>query len=87
VQVEKMLQLHACRQQRVGVILMGPSGSGKSTLWRVLAAAYRHVGRPPVVYCLNPKAMPRQQLLGFMDSETRCGTRYTRVSHACILRT
>lgn len=67
-----MVQLHQCREQRMGVILMGPSGSGKTTLWRTLAAAYGRLGRAPVVFTLNPKAMPRKQLLGYMDADTRC---------------
>lgn len=67
-----MLQLHQCREQRMGVILMGPSGSGKSTLWRTLAAAHERLGKAPVVFTLSPKAMPRQRLLGYMDGDTRC---------------
>lgn len=72
VQVAKMVQLHQCREQRMGVILMGPAGSGKTTLWRTLAAAYSRLGRGPVIFTLNPKAMPRKQLLGYMDADTRC---------------
>jgi ABC-type multidrug transport system ATPase subunit len=72
VQVAKMIQLHACRQQRMGVILMGTSGSGKSTVWKTLAAAYKILGQAPTLFTLNPKSMPRKQLLGSMDSETRC---------------
>lgn len=79
LQIDKMVQLHQCREQRMGVILMGPSGSGKSTLWRTLAAAYTRLGRPPVVFTLNPKAMPRKQLLGYMDADTRCASLYMHV--------
>ncbi|GFH23298.1 uncharacterized protein HaLaN_20892 [Haematococcus lacustris] len=61
-QVEKMLQLHLACEQRIGVILVGPSGSGKSTLWEVLEKAYERMGRKPVVYKMNPKAMARQQV-------------------------
>lgn len=71
VQVSKMIQLHACRQQRMGVILMGPSGSGKTTVWKTLAAAYKGLGQAPLLFTLNPKSMPRKQLLGCMDSDTR----------------
>lgn len=73
MQVVKMVQLHQCAEQRMGVILMGPSGSGKSTLWRTLAAAYGRLGCAPVVFTLNPKAMPRKQVLGYMDADTRWG--------------
>lgn len=74
VQVAKMMQLHACRQQRMGVILMGPSGSGKTTLWKTLAAAYMEMGQAPLIFSLNPKSMSRKHLLGYMDSDTRYST-------------
>ena len=51
---------------------MGPSGSGKSTIWEGLAAAYAALGNPLKVYKLNPKALPRQLLLGRLDLDTRC---------------
>jgi dynein heavy chain 2, cytosolic len=70
-QVEKILQLHLACEQRIGVIVVGPSGSGKSLLWQILERAYELQGRRPVVYKINPKAMPRQQLLGHMNLDTR----------------
>lgn len=66
-----MLQLHLACEQRIGVIIVGPAGSGKSTLWGLLRAAYAHLGRPPQVYTVNPKALPRAQLLGSMNLDTR----------------
>lgn len=60
----------AC-EQRIGVIIVGPSGSGKSTLWEILERAYARIGRKTIVYKMNPKAMPRQQLLGSMNMDTR----------------
>ena len=48
-----------------------PLPAGKSTLWEVLEKAYERVGRKPVLYKMNPKAMPRQQLLGSMNLDTR----------------
>lgn len=70
-QTDKMLQMHLACSQRIGVIVVGPSGSGKTTLWRVLEAAYKELGRPVKVHVMNPKAVPRQQLLGHMDMDTR----------------
>ncbi|KAG2486208.1 hypothetical protein HYH03_015170 [Edaphochlamys debaryana] len=70
-QIDRMLQLHLACEQRIGVIIVGPSGSGKSTLWEVLEKAYERLGRRPIVYKMNPKAMPRQQLLGSMNMDTR----------------
>lgn len=65
------MQLHLACEQRIGVIIVGPSGAGKSTLWQLLERAYARLGRRPVVYKMNPKAMPRQQLLGSMNLDTR----------------
>ena len=70
-QVEKVLQLHIACSQRIGIIIVGPSGSGKSTLWQILEGAYKQLGRPVKRYVMNPKALPRQQLLGHMDMDTR----------------
>jgi hypothetical protein len=72
LQVEKVLQLHVACEQRMGVILMGAAGSGKTTVWSCLADAYAALGNPPIIRKVNPKAMPRQQLLGSMDPQTRC---------------
>mmetsp|Transcript_17017 Transcript_17017/g.54247 ORF Transcript_17017/g.54247 Transcript_17017/m.54247 type:complete len:3325 (+) Transcript_17017:156-10130(+) len=79
LQVEKVLQLHMACTQRIGVIIVGPSGSGKSVLWRILEGAYKRVRNSdrypfkgaPVVHVMNPKAIPRKQLLGHMDPDTR----------------
>eukprot|EP01105_Mastigella_eilhardi_P022238 TRINITY_DN5471_c0_g1_i1.p1 TRINITY_DN5471_c0_g1~~TRINITY_DN5471_c0_g1_i1.p1 ORF type:complete len:3987 (-),score=1077.90 TRINITY_DN5471_c0_g1_i1:1263-13184(-) len=73
-QVAKILQLHECLRQRTGVVVVGPSGSGKSTLWRVLAAALQEANPSHIAvkkYTMNPKAVPRRQLLGSLDSDTR----------------
>ncbi|GLI62890.1 cytoplasmic dynein 1b heavy chain [Volvox africanus] len=70
-QIDRTLQLHLACEQRIGVIIVGPSGSGKSTLWELLELAYERLGRKPIVYKMNPKAMPRQQLLGSMNMDTR----------------
>ena len=64
VQVDRVMQLHLACLQRIGVIIVGPSGSGKSTVWRLLQAALASIGQAPVVHVMNPKAMPRHQLLG-----------------------
>jgi len=70
-QVDKILQLHLACEQRIGIIIVGPSGSGKSTLWEVLEKAYEQLGKRPLVFRMNPKAMARQQLLGSMNLDTR----------------
>lgn len=70
-QIQKILQLYEALQQRMGVVLVGPSGSGKSTLLRVLRNAMMRLGTSVPLYVMNPKALPRQQLLGHMDPDTR----------------
>lgn len=55
----------------MGVVVVGPSGSGKSTLWRLLRDALLRISKVVKKYVMNPKAMPRQQLLGHIDLDTR----------------
>lgn len=70
-QIQKILQLYEALQQRMGVVLVGPSGSGKSTLLKILRHALIHLGTAVPTYTINPKALPRDQLLGRMDPDTR----------------
>ncbi|XP_065136472.1 cytoplasmic dynein 2 heavy chain 1 [Paramisgurnus dabryanus] len=70
-QIKKALELYEQLRQRMGVVIVGPSGAGKSTLWRMLRAALGKMGRVVKQYTMNPKAMPRQQLLGHIDMDTR----------------
>ncbi|KAK7096855.1 hypothetical protein V1264_003902 [Littorina saxatilis] len=70
-QVKKALELYEQLRQRMGVVVVGPSGSGKTTLWRVLRQAMIKNGKQVKEYVMNPKAMPRQQLLGQIDMDTR----------------
>lgn len=55
----------------MGVVIVGPSGSGKSVLWRMLREALEILGRKVKTYVMNPKAIPRHQLLGYSDPDTR----------------
>eukprot|EP00756_Hemistasia_phaeocysticola_P023549 Hpha_TRINITY_DN15900_c0_g17::TRINITY_DN15900_c0_g17_i1::g.73779::m.73779/K10414/DYNC2H, DNCH2; dynein heavy chain 2, cytosolic len=70
-QVLKALQLHEVLNQRMGVVIVGPSGSGKSTLLKILRHAYEKLKTKVPLHVMNPKAMPRHQLLGNMDVDTR----------------
>ncbi|KAG8523219.1 Cytoplasmic dynein 2 heavy chain 1, partial [Galemys pyrenaicus] len=70
-QIKKALELHEQLCQRMGVVIVGPSGAGKSTLWRMLRAALCKIGKVVKQYTMNPKAMPRHQLLGHIDMDTR----------------
>jgi len=70
-QVKKMLQMKESLDQRIGCVVVGPSGSGKTTVWQVLQQAMVKCGQAVKTYVMNPKAMPRLQLLGYMDHDTR----------------
>eukprot|EP01116_Phalansterium_solitarium_P024805 TRINITY_DN91_c0_g1_i4.p1 TRINITY_DN91_c0_g1~~TRINITY_DN91_c0_g1_i4.p1 ORF type:complete len:4085 (+),score=2013.94 TRINITY_DN91_c0_g1_i4:171-12425(+) len=70
-QIRKILQYYEACNQRMGVGIVGPGGCGKSTLWKVLREAFKKLKRRLVVHTINPKAIPRQQLLGRMDQDTR----------------
>ncbi|XP_069664408.1 cytoplasmic dynein 2 heavy chain 1 isoform X2 [Haliaeetus albicilla] len=70
-QIKKALELYEQLRQRMGVVIVGPSGGGKSTLWRMLKTALGRTGKVVKQYTMNPKAMPRHQLLGHIDMDTR----------------
>lgn len=70
-QIKKALELYEQLRQRTGVVVVGPSGSGKSTLWRILRLGLQKLNKTVKHYTMNPKAMPRTQLLGSIDMDTR----------------
>ena len=53
------------------VCMIGHSGCGKTTIWAVLKLALQKMGRTIVDHIMNPKSMPRHQLLGLMNHDTR----------------
>ena len=55
----------------MGIVIVGPSGSGKSVLWKMLQLAMLKIGQQVRTYVMNPKSMPRTQLLGHIDMDTR----------------
>uniref|UniRef100_A0A7N6AJF6 Cytoplasmic dynein 2 heavy chain 1 n=1 Tax=Anabas testudineus TaxID=64144 RepID=A0A7N6AJF6_ANATE len=71
LELKKALELNEQLRQRMGVVIVGPSGAGKSTLWKMLRAALSKTGKVVKQYTVNPKAMPRKQLLGHIDMDTR----------------
>ena len=70
-QMRKCFELYEQLHRRMGVLIIGPSGSGKSFLWKSLRGALSLMSQSIVLYCVNPKAMPRMCLLGSMDPDTR----------------
>ncbi|CAF0783257.1 unnamed protein product [Rotaria sordida] len=71
MQIRKALELYEQLRQRMGVVIVGPSGSGKSVLWKMLQHAMQKTGQTVRTYVMNPKSMPRIQLLGHIDIDTR----------------
>lgn len=70
-QKAKILQFYEATKQRMGVVLVGPSGCGKTTIWKVLKRAHEKLGIAVKTHIINPKSMPRSQLLGNMNNDTR----------------
>jgi dynein heavy chain 2 len=70
-QIMKIKQFYEATKQRMGVILVGPSGCGKTTIWKIMQAAYAKMNINIVTHVMNPKSMPREQLLGSMNHDTR----------------
>lgn len=71
IQLKKTLEIYEQLRQRMGVVVVGPSGSGKSVLWKMLKEALIKTGKMIKTYVMNPKAIPRHQLLGHIDVDTR----------------
>jgi len=63
-QIKKAIELYEQLQQRMGVVIVGPSGSGKTTLFTLLKHALTKMGKTIKQHTMNPKAIPRTQLLG-----------------------
>ena len=71
-QIKKAIELYEQLSQRMGVVIVGPSGSGKTTLFTLLKHALSKSGVKTVKqHTMNPKAIPRSQLLGSIDLDTR----------------
>lgn len=70
-QIKKAVELYEQLQQRMGVVIVGPSGSGKTTLFTLLKQALTKMGKMVKQHTMNPKAIPRSQLLGSIDLDTR----------------
>ena len=70
-QVRKGVELFEQLKQRMGVNIVGPSGCGKTTLTNLLKHALGKLGQKIKQHTINPKAIPRSQLLGQIDLDTR----------------
>ncbi|KAJ3090057.1 hypothetical protein HK102_004799, partial [Quaeritorhiza haematococci] len=70
--MEKVIQLYQIQNIHHGLMMVGPSGSGKSAAWQVLLQALeRAEGVEGIPYVIDPKAMSKESLYGYMDATTR----------------
>ena len=56
---------------RWSVFLLGPAGCGKSAIWRTLMKAQNNAGEKTVYRPINPKAVTRNELYGFLHPQVR----------------
>ena len=69
--VGKVLQLYGVVNLNHGLMLVGPSGSGKTCAWTVLLEALkRYEDNAGVSYVIDPKAVTKDELYGFLDPTT-----------------
>ena len=69
-QFKKVVQFYEACRQRMGVVIVGPSGCGKSAIWKLLQDAFIKMNQKIVIHIINPKAMSRKLLLGYMNHDT-----------------
>ncbi|XP_061574307.1 dynein axonemal heavy chain 11 [Cololabis saira] len=67
----KVVQLEELMTVRHSVFVVGNAGTGKSQILRVLHKTYVNLKRRPVWNDLNPKAIDRDELFGFIHPATR----------------
>ncbi|CAB1446422.1 unnamed protein product, partial [Pleuronectes platessa] len=67
----KVVQLEELMSVRHSVFVVGNAGTGKSQILRVLHKTYVNLKRRPVWNDLNPKAVDRDELFGFIHPATR----------------
>eukprot|EP00049_Salpingoeca_infusionum_P026814 m.28080 g.28080 ORF g.28080 m.28080 type:complete len:4577 (+) comp9012_c0_seq1:144-13874(+) len=70
--MNKVLQLYQVTTLNHGLMLVGPSGAGKSTAWKILLEALRRLEKKDAdSYVIDPKAISKDELYGFLDPTTR----------------
>ncbi|MEW5311809.1 MAG: hypothetical protein WDW38_003494 [Sanguina aurantia] len=67
----KISQLRELFVVRWTVFLLGPAGCGKTAIWRTLMRAQINHGEKTVYKPVNPKAVTRNELYGFLHPATR----------------
>ena len=69
----KISQLRELFAVRWSVFVLGPAGCGKSAVWRTLARAQNDAGERTVVRPINPKAVTRNELYGYLHPQVCVG--------------
>ena len=69
--VLKITQLREIFGVRWSVFLLGPAGCGKTAVWRTLLLAQNKYGEKSRAVPVNPKAVYRNELYGFLHPSTR----------------
>ncbi|KAL4450636.1 hypothetical protein ABPG77_000992 [Micractinium sp. CCAP 211/92] len=67
----KVSQLREIFEVRWSVFLLGPAGCGKSAIWRTLMRAQTNYGEKTTFRAINPKAVTRNELYGYLHPQTR----------------
>lgn len=70
-QINKCMELYRQLKQRMGVAIVGPPSCGKTTTRNLLQKALSKLGHNIKQYAFNPKSMPRYELLGQTDLDTK----------------
>ena len=69
--VLKITQLREIFMVRWAVFLLGPAGCGKTAVWKTLLHAQNAYGEKGRAVPVNPKAVSRNELYGFLHPATR----------------
>ncbi|CAF1453141.1 unnamed protein product, partial [Rotaria magnacalcarata] len=70
--IEKVLQLYQITNLNHGLMLVGPTCCGKTTAWRVLLTALNRIENSDgQAHIIDPKAISKDDLYGYMDQNTR----------------
>ncbi|KAF5834390.1 hypothetical protein DUNSADRAFT_8976 [Dunaliella salina] len=67
----KISQLRELFVVRWTVFLLGPAGCGKSAIWRTLMRTQNALGEKTIYRPINPKAVTRNELYGYLHPATR----------------
>ncbi|CAF4243617.1 unnamed protein product, partial [Adineta steineri] len=70
--VEKVLQLYQITNLNHGLMFVGPTCCGKTMAWRVLLTALNRIENSDgQAHIIDPKAISKDDLYGYMDQNTR----------------